>query len=206
MEYSSSTERGINLFVEVEEMVRRIALGLLSVSILTVAAIAAKEVSPVLNFKMKNILGEEVFLGDYQGNVLLLVNVASKCGLTPQYEGLQKLYETYKDKGFKILAFPANNFGAQEPGTEAEIREFCSTKYKVTFDMFSKVSVKGEDMCDLYKFLTDPATNGEFAGEIQWNFQKYLIDKSGRVVAKFEPKTKPEDPKLIAAIEKALGE
>ncbi|NUN98874.1 MAG: glutathione peroxidase [Candidatus Omnitrophica bacterium] len=167
---------------------------------------AAKEVSPVLNFKMKNILGEEVFLGDYQGNVLLLVNVASKCGLTPQYEGLQKLYETYKDKGFKILAFPANNFGAQEPGTEAEIREFCSTKYKVTFDMFSKVSVKGEDICDLYEFLTDPATNGEFAGEIQWNFQKYLIDKSGKVVARFEPKTKPEDPKLIAAIEKALGE
>ncbi|MCG3196643.1 MAG: Hydroperoxy fatty acid reductase gpx1 [bacterium] len=206
MEYSSSTERGINLGVEVKKMVRRIALGLLSVFVLTVAAMAAKEVSPVLNFKMKNILGEEVFLADYQGSVLLLVNVASKCGLTPQYEGLQKLHETYKDKGFKILAFPANNFGAQEPGTEAEIREFCSTKYKVTFDMFSKVSVKGEDMCDLYKFLTDPATNGEFAGEIQWNFQKYLIDKKGKVVAKFEPKTKPEDPKLIAAIEKALGE
>lgn len=187
-------------------MRKQITLGILLVSILAPASVPAKEVSPVLNFKMKNILGEEVFLGDYQGNVLLVVNVASKCGLTPQYEGLQRLHETYKDKGLKILAFPANNFGAQEPGAEAEILEFCSTRYRVTFDLFSKVSVKGEDQCDLYKFLTDPATNGDFAGEIQWNFQKYLIDRKGRVVAKFEPKVTPEDPKVIEALEKALAE
>ena len=167
---------------------------------------SSKEVNPVLDFKVKNIHGADIYLGDYQGTVLLVVNVASKCGYTPQYEDLEKLYKQYKDQGFEILGFPANNFGGQEPGSNEEILTFCKTKYDVSFDLFAKVSVKGEDKCDLYKFLTDETRNPGFGGEVVWNFQKYLIDRHGKVVAKFESGDKPFDEKVTTAIEKALKE
>ena len=146
-------------------------------------------------------------MSQYRGKALLLVNVASQCGYTPQYEGLQKIYSKYKDLGLVVLGFPANNFGAQEPGTESEIKEFCTSKYKVTFPMFSKVSVKGEDQCDLYKYLTSTEKHGEaIGGEVQWNLQKYLVDRKGNLIARFNPKVKPMDPDVVTAIEKALEE
>lgn len=160
--------------------------------------------SAVLDFPMKDIDGKEVNLSDYRGKVVMFVNVASKCGLTPQYDALEKTYEKYKDKGFVIVGFPANNFGGQEPGTEADIKTFCSTKYNVTFPMMSKISVKGDDIHPLYKKLT--TDNGEFNGEIGWNFTKFLIDKNGQVYARFASKTKPDDQQVIGAIEKGLGQ
>ena len=159
----------------------------------------------VLDFKMRDIDGKEVKLKKYKGDVLLVVNVASKCGYTPQYEGLQATYAKYKDRGFSVLGFPANNFGSQEPGTETEIKEFCSSKYHVTFPMFAKISVKGVDQDPLYKFLTDKETNPDFAGDIKWNFSKFLVDRKGKVVARFEPKVKPDSDEVNAAIEKYLA-
>ena len=156
----------------------------------------------VYDFTMKDIDGQQVKLD--RGKVVMIVNVASRCGLTPQYEGLQALYTKYKDQGFVILGFPANNFMGQEPGTDAEIKSFCSLKYNVTFPMFSKISVKGEDKHPLYKFLTEKETNPEFAGEIPWNFSKFLIDKSGKVIARFSPKEEPLSEKVTQAIEAAL--
>ena len=154
--------------------------------------------SSVHEFTLNSIDGSPAPLSAYQGKVVLIVNVASRCGFTPQYAGLESLYEKYKDRGFVILGFPANNFGAQEPGTNEEIKTFCSSKYNVTFPMYSKISVKGDDQAPLYRFLT--ATGGE----IQWNFTKFLVDKNGKVVARFEPKVTPESPDVAAAIEKAL--
>jgi glutathione peroxidase len=159
----------------------------------------------VLDFKMRDIDGKDVKLKKYKGNVLLVVNTASKCGYTPQYEGLQATYEKYKDKGFYVLGFPANNFGSQEPGTEKEIKEFCTSKYKVTFPMFAKISVKGDDQDPLYAFLTKKETNPEFAGDITWNFNKFLIDRKGKVVARFSSKDKPESEAVTQAIEKYLA-
>jgi glutathione peroxidase len=158
----------------------------------------------VLDFTVKSIDGKDVKLDAYKGKVVMLVNVASKCGYTPQYEGLQKVYTQYKDKGFVILGFPANNFMGQEPGTNEEIKQFCSLKYGVTFPMFEKISVKGEDKHPLYKFLTEPATNPQFAGEITWNFNKFLVGKDGKIINRFSTKDKPEDEKVIQAIEQAL--
>lgn len=157
-----------------------------------------------LSFKVNNIDGEEVDLSDYQGKVVMIVNVASKCGLTPQYEELQALYDRYKDKGFVVLGFPANNFMGQEPGSDEEIKFFCETKYNVTFDMFSKISVKGDDIAPLYAFLTEEETNEEFAGEIEWNFAKFLLDRKGNVIARFSPRTTPKDSDVVRAIETAL--
>jgi len=154
--------------------------------------------SSVHEFALNSIDGKPAPLSAYQGKVVLIVNVASRCGFTPQYAGLEALYEKYKDRGFVILGFPANNFGGQEPGTNEEIKTFCSSKYNVTFPMYSKISVKGEDKAPLYQFLT--ATGGE----IQWNFTKFLVDKNGKVVARFEPKVTPESPDVAGAIEKAL--
>ena len=134
----------------------------------------------------------------------MLVNVASKCGYTPQYEGMQKIYERYKDKGFTILGFPANNFGAQEPGTDEQIQEFCRINYGVTFPVFSKISVKGDDKHPLYKYLTEKESNPDFAGEIKWNFNKFLVGRDGRIVARFDSADKPEDAKVTQAIEHAL--
>ena len=158
----------------------------------------------VHDFTMTNIDGKAVKLSDYKGKVVMLVNVASKCGYTPQYEGLQKIYTQYKDKGFVILGFPANNFMGQEPGTNEEIKQFCSLTYGVTFPMFAKISVKGEDKHPLYQYLTDKTTNPDFAGEITWNFNKFLVDKNGKVVARFSQKEKPESAAVTQAIEKAL--
>jgi glutathione peroxidase len=155
--------------------------------------------SSVHEFTLNSIDGKPAPLPAYQGKVVLIVNVASRCGFTPQYAGLEALYEKYKDRGFVILGFPANNFGGQEPGTNEEIKTFCSTKYNVTFPMYAKISVKGDDKAPLYQFLTD--TTGS---EIQWNFTKFLVDKNGKVVARFESKVTPESPEVAGAIEKAL--
>ena len=158
----------------------------------------------MLEFSLNNIDGKPAPLSQYQGKVVLIVNVASKCGYTPQYSGLEKLYEKYKDKGFVILGFPANNFMAQEPGTNEEIKTFCSNKYNVTFPMYSKISVKGDDKHPLYQFLTDKQANPKTGGEIQWNFTKFLVGKDGKVIARFEPAVEPESADVTSAIEKAL--
>lgn len=158
----------------------------------------------VLDFTMKSIDDKDVALSSFKGKVLLIVNVASRCGNTKQYAGLEKLYETYKGQGLEILAFPANNFMGQEPGTNADIKEFCSTKYGVTFPMFSKISVKGEDQHPLYRFLTSDATNPKHAGAVKWNFQKYLIGRDGEVIARFAPGDEPMSADVVSAIEAAL--
>ena len=158
------------------------------------------------DFTMKDIDGKDVALSAFKGKVVLLLNVASRCGFTPQYAGLQKLYETYKDRGFVVLGFPANNFASQEPGADPEIKAFCTTNYDVTFPMFSKISVKGSDQHPLYRWLTSKETDPEFAGNITWNFNKFLINRNGKVVGRFGSLTKPQDKELIAAIEKALAE
>lgn len=160
----------------------------------------------VLDYKVKDIDGKDVDLAKYKGDVLLIVNTASQCGYTPQYKGLEKVYETYKGKGLQVLAFPANEFGGQEPGTDAEIKTFCTTKYNVTFPVFSKIVVKGQGAHPLYKYLTSKETNPKFAGDIPWNFSKFLVNRKGEVIARFEPKDKPEGEKVTAAIEKALAE
>ena len=152
--------------------------------------------------EMKLIDGSACDLSHYKGKVVLIVNVASRCGYTGQYAGLQKLYEAYKDKGLVVLGFPANEFGAQEPGTDGQIAEFCSSKYGVTFDMFSKVVVKGPGKVALYKALTESANP---PGEVSWNFEKFLIGKDGRVVGRYKSAVAPDDAKLIGAIEAELG-
>jgi glutathione peroxidase len=177
---------------------------LAGISIATVAAPETK-VNSVYVFAMKNIDGKTISLSAFKGKVLLIVNVASRCGHTPQYKGLEALYRRYKDRGLVILGFPANNFGQQEPGTDAEIKAFCTTKYDVTFDMFSKISVKGPDQHPLYRFLTSPETDPKFSGEVQWNFQKYLLDRNGSIRGKFAPAVEPLSDELTSAIEQALG-
>ena len=155
-----------------------------------------------LSGTMKSIDGTDVDLGSYKGKVVLVVNVASRCGATPQYEGLQALYEKYKDKGFVVLGFPANDFGAQEPGSDEQIKEFCTSKYDVTFPMFSKITVKGPDAPPLYKTLTQSANP---PGDIAWNFEKFLIGRDGAVIGRFKTRVSPDDPAMIAAIEAALS-
>jgi glutathione peroxidase len=159
-----------------------------------------------LNFKVKNIDGENVALTKYYGDVVLVVNVASQCGLTPQYEGLQALHEKYASKGLSILGFPCNQFGKQEPGTESEIKSFCRSKYDVEFDMFSKIDVNGDNRAGLYGYLTQFETKPQGPGDISWNFEKFLINRKGEVIARFSPRTKPDDKDLVKAIETALAE
>jgi glutathione peroxidase len=159
----------------------------------------------IYDFTAMTITGESKRLADYGGKALLIVNVASKCGLTPQYEGLEKLHETYAARGLRVLGFPANEFGAQEPGTESEIAQFCTTNYGVKFDMFSKVKVKGPGIDPLFDFLTSPATDPAFAGEIKWNFNKFLVGKDGTILARFEPKVEPMSLEVTQAVEKALA-
>ena len=161
--------------------------------------------TPLYDIPLRRIDGKEAKLGEYAGDVLMIVNVASQCGKTPQYAGLEKLYATYRDRGFAVLGFPANDFDAQEPGTNQEIKTFCSSKYNVTFPMMAKVSVKGDDKTPLYQYLTDKATSPTTGGEIQWNFTKFLIGPDGQVVARFEPKVTPDSPEVTSAIEKALA-
>lgn len=158
------------------------------------------------DFTLKDIDGNDINLGRYKGNVILIVNTASRCGYTPQYEALQAIYDRFKDRGFVVLGFPANNFMGQEPGTEKEIKEFCTLKYNVTFPMFSKISVTGSDQHPLYRFLTNKKTNPEFGGDITWNFNKFLISRDGKVIGRFGSKDKPDDPAVIAAIETALNQ
>lgn len=162
---------------------------------------AAKTAS-LYDFTMDDIDGKPVNLGQYRGKVLLLVNTASFCGNTPQYTDLETIYEQYRDKGLEILAFPANNFGQQEPGTNAEIKGFCLTKYSVSFPLFSKISVKGSDIHPLYQYLTEQSP---FPGEVEWNFQKYLVDRSGNVVGRFHHRTKPLSPEIVKEVERVLA-
>lgn len=164
------------------------------------------ELPDVLKFTVKDIDSKTVNLGRYQGDVILIINVASKCGNTPQYEALQKLYEANKSKDFVILGFPANDFGAQEPGTNEEIKAFCTGKYNVTFPIFSKITVKGDDTAPLYKFLIDKKTDPKFGGEIDWNFAKFLVNRKGEVVARFKAGVKPTDAEFVSVVEKLLKE
>jgi glutathione peroxidase len=170
------------------------------------AALTAAEdpamASPVLKTTMNDINGKPYDFSQNQGKVIMLVNVASRCGNTPQYAGLEDLYNKYKDKGLVIIGIPANNFGAQEPGTDAEIQTFCTSKYQVTFPMLSKVSVKGDDICPLYQYLTTQSPN---PGPVTWNFAKFLVGRNGQVVDRFDPKTKPDDAKLVSSVEAALA-
>ncbi len=180
-------------------------------------------VQEIYEIPVKTIDGEETNLGEYKGEVLLLVNVASKCGLTPQYEGLQELYDEYHGKGFEVLGFPANNFMGQEPGTEDEIKDFCDTNYNVKFPLFSKISVKGDDQHQLYHYLTEtkPETDvndGEFEeklkgygstrskpSEVLWNFEKFLVGKNGEIAARFAPDVTADDARLVEKLEAELA-
>lgn len=155
-------------------------------------------------FNAKTIAGKDVSLVLYEGSVALVVNVASECGATPQYEGLQALFAKYKSRGFTVLGFPCNQFGNQEPGTEAEIQEFCSSKYKVEFPMFSKVDVNGGNAHPLFEWLTDQRTRPAPSGSIKWNFEKFLIGQDGKVLARFDTSVTPDTPELVNAIEEAL--
>lgn len=155
----------------------------------------------IYDFTMKDIDGKDVPLSNYKGKALLIVNTASRCGFTPQYEGLEALYKEYKDKGFEILAFPANNFMGQEPGSNEEIKTFCSLKFHTTFPLFSKISVAGGDINPLYAYLTKESG---FNGNISWNFNKFLVNKEGRVVARFGSKTKPQDDELVSKLKELL--
>ncbi len=173
----------------------------LSAAVISMAATA----SGIYDFTLRSIDGQPVSLRSYHGKVLLLVNVASRCGYTPQYAGLESLYEKYKDHGLVIVGVPANNFGGQEPGTNEEIKTFCTRKYNVSFTMMSKVSVLGPDKIPLYAFLTDSSINPNIGGDIKWNFTKFLFDRNGRPVARFEPAVAPDSPQVVTAIEGALG-
>ena len=156
----------------------------------------------IYNYTVKNIDKKDVKLSDYKGKVLLIVNVASKCGFTPQYKGLEKIYLKYKSKGFEILAFPCNDFGKQEPGTNEEIKKFCSANYNVTFPLFNKIKVKGNDKEQLYKILTENSVTGKSG--IKWNFEKFLIDRNGNVTKRFRSLAKPDGKKITSAIEVEL--
>ncbi|MEM9174706.1 MAG: glutathione peroxidase [Myxococcota bacterium] len=161
--------------------------------------------STLHDFSAKTIRGDDCALSSFEGKVCLVVNVASKCGLTPQYDGLQRLYDEYRDKGFEVLGFPCNQFGAQEPGTEGEIASFCETNYGVGFPMFSKVDVNGDGADPLYRWLTAEDTKPDGAGDVAWNFAKFLVGKDGRIVARFSPPTEPCAPEVKQEIEAALG-
>jgi len=175
---------------------------LLGALLMTTTAFAA---SSVHEFTLNALNGTPTSLASYKGKVMLIVNVSSQCGYTYQYEGLQALYLKYKDQGLVVAGFPANNFGGQEPGSDAEIGAFCKSKYGVTFPMFSKISVAGGDKAPLYQFLTDKTANPKTGGEIPWNFTKYLVDRNGKVLARFDAPVEPESKELTTAIEKALA-
>ena len=182
---------------------RKLLLGL--ALLMTAGSMAVAAAGSIYEFTMKSIDGQPVSLKSYKGKVVLLVNVASKCGFTPQYAGLESLYEKYKDRGLVIVGVPANNFMQQEPGTNEEIKTFCSRKYNVTFPMMAKVSVLGDDETPLYRFLTDKSFDPRFGGDIKWNFTKFLFDRDGNLVARFEPPVTPDSPQIQSAVESALG-
>jgi glutathione peroxidase len=176
-----------------------LVLGL--VIIMAGSAVAAN----IYDFTLPSIDGKPMPLAEFKGKVVLVVNVASRCGYTPQYSALESLYEKYKDQGFVIVGFPANNFGAQEPGTNEEIKTFCSRKYNVTFPMYSKVSVKGDDQTPLYQYLTKQ-TGPAIAGDIKWNFTKFLVDRNGNVVQRFESAVTPDSKEVVSAVDKQLSQ
>jgi glutathione peroxidase len=191
------------------------AIVLLSVLFLAVTGMKNTEISNqtkpgnklkdnINDIVVKDMNGKKINLSDYNGKVLLIVNVASKCGFTPQYEGLEKIYKKYQDKGFEILGFPCNDFGHQEPGTNEEIQKFCKSNYDVTFKLFDKIKVLGDEKCLLYKVLTDNDVTGK--SDIGWNFEKFLIDRKGNIIARFKSKVTPESKELTSAIEKELTE
>jgi glutathione peroxidase len=181
-------------------------IGLLAFAYTTAAEDkGAKSVPPVLNFKMKDLAGKDVDLSNYQGKVILFVNVASQCGYTPQYKGLEALHEKYGKEGLVVLGVPSNDFGAQEPGSNDDIAKFCQANYGVKFEMLAKVPVKGDGQVPLYKFLTSKDTNPRFGGPIKWNFTKFLIGRKGDIVARFEPSVKPESKEVTGAIETELA-
>jgi len=185
-------------------------LSLVFATLFVVAAVASfgqgEETAPAaLNFKMKTLTGKEVDLAKYKGQVVLIVNTASECGLTPQYEQLQALHAGLADKGLAVVGFPCNQFGGQEPGTAEEIGTFCKQNYGVTFDMFAKVEVNGDGACPLYKYLTAVETKPEGSGKIGWNFEKFVLDRKGKVVGRFSPTTSPDDPALVKLIETQLS-
>lgn len=157
-----------------------------------------------LKGEMKSLKGEKIDLADYRGKVVMIVNTASFCGNTPQYGDLEQLWKKYGEKGFVVLGFPANEFGKQEPGSDAEIAEFCTKNYRVSFPMFSKIVVKGEGKAPLYEYLTSKKTNPKFSGEITWNFEKFLVGRDGKVAARFKPGTKPQTDQIVRAIETEL--
>lgn len=161
-------------------------------------------VKSIYEIKVMDIEGRDLKLKKYKNKILMFVNTASQCGYTPQYEGLQKIYDKYKHRGFVVLGFPANNFGGQEPGSNEEIKDFCTKRFKVSFPMFAKISVKGEDQHPLYQFLTGKQTNPKFAGDITWNFNKFLANEKGEIIARFSSKETPESNEVINAIEAAL--
>ncbi len=165
---------------------------------------AKKAPASVYDIGVKDIDGKLVKLSKYKGKALILVNTASECGFTPQYKGLEKLYEQYKDQGLVILGFPSNDFGAQEPGTEKEIKKFCTLQYNIHFPMFAKLKVKGEDMHQLYKFLQETQPNVELRQEVKWNFNKFIVNRSGEVIKYFNSRVTPESAEMEAAIQQAL--
>ena len=173
---------------------------------LMVIFFAATPTKTVYDFTVKDIDGKDVSLSQYKGKVLLIVNVASLCGNTPQYKDIETLYEKYKGKGLVVLGFPANNFMGQEPGSDKEIKQFCTKEYAVTFPMFSKISVKGKDIAPLYSYLTQKAENGVIDAKVGWNFQKYLISKSGKVITSVAPGKSITETEVMSAIDKALAE
>ncbi len=179
---------------------------ILALMLCSAAGMLQAQAKGIYDFTISSIDGQPVSLDSYKGKVVLLVNVASKCGFTPQYAALESVYEKYKDRGLVIVGIPANNFAQQEPGTNEEIKTFCTRKYNVTFPMMSKVSVKGDDQTPLYKFLTDNSTDPQFAGDIKWNFTKFLFDRNGKAVARFEPPVTPDSPEMTKAIEAALAQ
>ena len=190
-------------FKDGEEPVKKPRMLFAVIALMGMTLMAAEKT--VYDFTLNSIDGQATPLSTFKGKVVLLVNVASRCGYTPQYAALETLYEKYKDRGFVIVGIPANNFGAQEPGTDQEIKTFCTSKYHVTFPMMAKVSVKGSDITPLYQYLTDKTANPNTGGEIGWNFTKFLVDGNGKVVARFDSAVEPESPQVSAAIEKTLA-
>jgi glutathione peroxidase len=190
----------------------RTMIGLMAAGLLVVPAIVSaqekdkgeKKVPAALNFKMKSLDGKDVDLSKYQGKVVMFVNVATYCGNTPQYKQLQELHDKYSKDGLVIVGVPANEFGGQEPGTDAEIAKFCDSKYNVKFDMMSKCVVKGDGICPLYKYLTSKDTDPKFGGDVTWNFEKFVVGRNGEVAARFKPKVKPDAEEVVKAIEEEL--
>jgi glutathione peroxidase len=163
-----------------------------------------KPMTGLYDIKVQTISGESLSLSQYKGKVLLIVNTASKCGFTGQYEGLQKLYESHEKQGLVVLGFPSNDFMKQEPGSNEEIASFCKLNYGVTFPLFEKITVKGDGQHPLYRYLTSEESNPEYSGKISWNFNKFIISRDGKILGRFGSRTKPNDKKLVAAIEEAL--